>query len=510
VLILWVGSSAVFEVKAADAEDVRAKVRAWRTENEVAVLREFADLLSLPNVAADRANIRKNAEHIVAMLERRGAETRLLEVQGSPPAIYGQLNTPGATRTIAFYAHYDGQPVNPTEWASGPWEPTLRHKLLEDGGKQIPWDSLQSPIDGEWRLYARSTGDDKAPIIGMLAAIDSLRNRGIPLSVNVKFFFDGEEEAGSPHLAAIVRRYADLLEADAWIFCDGPVHQTRRMQVYFGARGITGLEITTYGATRTLHSGHYGNWAPNPAVLLAHLVTSMRDTEGNILIEGFSDDVRPLTPSERRALAEIPPADDALRHTLGLARTEGGGKPLADRIMLPAVNLRGIRAGNVGAKTTNAIPTEATATIGLRLVPEQTPERVRVKVEEHFRKQGYHLVRETPDLETRRKHPKILKVQWRKGGYPPARTSMDLPVSRALVQVIEDALEKPVVRLPSLGGSIPMHRFPEILGVPVIGLPIANHDNNQHAANENLRVQNLWDAIEIYAALFARLGEVWR
>ncbi len=325
--------------------------------------------------------------------------------------------------------------------------------------------------------------------------------------MNVKFLFEGEEEAGSSHLAAVFENNRDLLKADAWLLCDGPVHQTRRMQVY-GARGVTEVEITTYGPVRPLHSGHYGNWAPNPALTLAHLLAGMRETDGRIKIAGFYDDVRALTEAERQALAEVPEVEGALRHAFALAETEGGGR-LAERIMLPALNVRGLEAGRVGRETTNAIPSQATASIDLRLVPEQTPAKVRERVEAHLKAQGFTLVYEAPTLEARRAQPRLVRLEWR-AGYPPARTSMGLPFSRAVVATIEEALRAPIVKMPTLGGSIPMHLFTDVLGAPVVGLPIANHDNNQHAANENLRLQNLWDGIGVYAALLARRGETWR
>ncbi len=480
----------------------RENVRAYRVAHEISILRELVDFLSIPNVASDRENIRRNAEALSAMLRRRGIRAELLEVENAPPAVYGELLVPEARRTILFYAHYDGQPVDPAQWASPPWTPILRNEQ----GREIPLASVKTPLSGEWRLYARSASDDKSPIVALLVALDALRAAKIPLSANLKFFFEGEEEAGSPHLRALLQKYADRLKADLWVLCDGPVHQTRRLQVYFGARGIVDAEMTVYGPVRPLHSGHYGNWAPNPAAVLAHLLASLREENGRIRIPGFYEDVRPLTESERRALAEIPDIDAQLRHELGLSWSEGEGQRLVELLMIPALNIRGIRAGHVGQTAQNAIPTEATASLDFRLVPNQTPEGVRRRVEDYLRQQGFHIISHAPTLEERRQHPKIVRLVWGPG-YPPARTSMDLPVSRALTHLIEEAFGAPLVKMPTLGGSIPMYLFQEILQVPVIGVPMVNHDNNQHGANENLRLQNLWDGIELYAVLLAHLGQ---
>ncbi|HEY8458906.1 MAG TPA: M20/M25/M40 family metallo-hydrolase, partial [Blastocatellia bacterium] len=290
-------------------------------------------------MATDAANIGRNARLISQMLERRGVKTRLLEIPEAPPVVYGEINAPGATRTLIFYLHYDGQPVEPAKWVGGdPFKPILRSAPLEAEGRDIPFPAEGQKFDPEWRLYARSSGDDKAPIIAICAALDALRANNISINSNIRFFFEGEEEAGSPRLERFVEKYRDLLKADAWLICDGPVDQTRRQQIYFGARGVTGIEITVYGPRRELHSGHYGNWAPNPAMMLAKLLASMKDDDGRVLIKGFYDGVEPLTETERRAFSEAPDNDAALRRELGLAWTEGAGKRLIELINLPSLN----------------------------------------------------------------------------------------------------------------------------------------------------------------------------
>jgi len=356
-------------------------VRDYRIAHEQAILNELTDFLAIPNLASDTANIEKNAVAIQAMFAKRGIEAKLLRVAGAPPLVIAQFPAKKAAKTISFYAHYDGQPVDASQWSTQPWQPVLR---------------------GD-RIYARSASDDKAPIIAMLAAIDALRATGTSPSVNLKFVFEGEEEAGSEHLAEYFDRFAAELKTDAWMICDGPVHQSRRPLLYFGARGVTDVEMTVYGPGRALHSGHYGNWAPNPIVTLTHLIDSMRDMNAQILIEYFYDDVAPLTAAERSALARTPPFDTQIQSELSLGRTEGAS--LNEQILKPALNLRGIAAGNVGEKASNSIPTEARASIDFRLVPNQTPQHVRELVEQHVTKQGFFIVRDTPDAATRAAHP---------------------------------------------------------------------------------------------------------
>lgn len=494
--------------RSAAPDPLVARVRAYRSAHELAIVDELTKLLAIPNVASDRENIRANADAIVTLCTRRGMKATLLESEGSPPAVLAELAVPGARRTVVFYAHYDGQPVDPSRWAGDPWKPIFRTGPLEAGGREVARSTLTAPLDRDLRLYARASSDDKAPIVGLLAALDALRAAGVLPSVNVKFFFEGEEEAGSPHLAEMLRLHAPRLAADLWLFCDGPVHQSGRKLVFFGARGITDVEITAYGAVRRLHSGHYGNWSPNPAAELARLIAAMRDDEGRILIPGFADDVRPPTEAERRAVAEAPDVDRELRRELGLGRTLGGGARVEASVLQPALNVRGLASADVGARATNSIPTEATASIDFRLVPNQTPEKVREKVESYLRGRGYHLIRSAPDRDTLAANPRVLRVEWG-AGYPPSRTPMELPVAREVARIVSEASAAPAVRLPTLGGSVPIHVFQQILGAPVVGVPIANHDNNQHAANENLRIGNLWDGIEIYAALMTGLGRGW-
>jgi acetylornithine deacetylase/succinyl-diaminopimelate desuccinylase-like protein len=461
----------------------RTPIDTYRRAHEPEILREFRDLLAIPNLASDSGNIRRNAQAVVAMLQRRGVTTQLLDSpSGGPPAVFGELRTPGAARTIVLYAHYDGQPVEPARWATPPWEPTLRDGPLERGGNVVPIPATPGTVGPEWRIYARSASDDKAPIVAMLVALDALRAAGRSPSVNLKFYFDGEEEAGNGHTSALLRRHATLLASDGWVFADGPVHQSRRQQVVFGVRGVTDVVITAYGATRALHSGHYGNWAPNPAAVLANFIASLRDVDGRILVPGFMDDVRPLTAADRRALRTVPNVDAALRRELGLGATEAGNAVLAERIMQPALNVRSLHAGPTGAAA-NAIPTEATASIDFRLVPDQRPERIRRLVESYATKQGYTVLHAAPDSATRANHGRLLRFEWGAEGYPGQRTRADMPLARAVVQAVTDALGAPVIEVPILGGSLPTYLFAEALGAPLVVVPIANHDNNQHASN---------------------------
>jgi acetylornithine deacetylase/succinyl-diaminopimelate desuccinylase-like protein len=475
--------------------------RHWREAHERAILTEFMDLLAMPNLARDEAAIRRNAAAVSALYQKRGVNTRLLEIPGAPPVVFGEMLTPGATQTLTFYAHYDGQPLDPKEWATPPWQPVIRNRALDKGGDVIPMPS-SGPIDPEWRIYARSASDDKAPLITIAAALDSLKASGIKLHSNLKFVFEGEEEAGSPHLKSIIEKYQNLLQSDVWLICDGPVHQSRRQQIVFGARGITTIDITLYGPNHELHSGHYGNWAPNPAMMLARLLASMKDDDGRVTIEHFYDGIEPLSDTEKRAVAEAPDVDGDLKRELWLGRTEGGGKKLVELLNLPSLNVRGMGSARIGGGASNVIPSTATATIDIRLVKGVSPEAAAERVLRHIRAQGYTIVENEPDAEARMSHPKLVRVVVEPGGYPASRTSMDLPISQLVLRTADSA-RGPVVKLPTMGGSVPLYMIEQVLHVPTISTPIANHDNSQHSFNENIRIRNLWDGIELMAALLA-------
>jgi acetylornithine deacetylase/succinyl-diaminopimelate desuccinylase-like protein len=494
---------------AISSAQVVQEVRDYRMDNEDRIVRELAEFLSIPNVASDTPNIQKNAERLVEMLEARGIETHLLPITGRGPVVFGKLIAPEATRTVIFYAHYDGQPVDPAAWTDGkPFEPALRSDSIEAGGKRIPFpeNSAKQPAvyKDDWRIYARSASDDKSPIVALLAALDALRAKKIPLKVNLKVIFEGEEEAGSTNLEHTLELHKNLLGGDLLITADGPVHQSGRQLVFFGNRGDIGLDITVYGPVRALHSGHYGNWAPNPAMELSRLLASMRDANGRVLIDGYYDDVTPLSELEKQTLSEMPVNDADLEKELGIAKPEGAGKKLVELLQEPSLNVRGISSAYVGEKAQNVVPDKAEASIDARLVKGEDPHKKFEQIATFMKKQGYFVIDHEPSMEERRTHALIAKVV-DQGGYRASRTAMDLPASKALVKVVQNATAGDTVIAPTLGGSVPMYIF-EDLGLPWIGVPIVNYDNHQHSSDENLRLGHLWRGMEIYATILADLN----
>ena len=481
----------------------QGSVRDYRRAHEHQILDEFTQLLAIPNVASDRENIRRNAQFLSEMMQRRGLSPQLLEAKSkdTPPAVYGELKVPGATHSIILYAHYDGQPVDPRAWtASPPFQPTWRSAPFDRGGQIVSLPAA-GEINSEWRIYARGASDDKAGVIGILTAFDALQFQNAKPSFNLKFLFEGEEEAGSPHLGEIIDLHKELLQSDAWIICDGPVHQSGRKEVVFGARGDQNVDVTVYGPRRPLHSGHYGNWAPNPAMTLVRLLASMKDQTGRITIAGWYEGVEPLGAAERRAIAEAPAYDNQIREELGLAQTEGDGKLLMELINQPSLNINGISSGDVGALARNVIPTTATVVLDLRLVKGNDYRQQVQHLNDHIRNQGFYVIDHDPTDAERKEHPLIAKVIPHAGGYNAERTRMDLPISMSVIEAVQSTSKDPIVKMPTSGGSLPLSIITDRLRTVTISVPIANYDNNQHAENEDLRLQNLWDGIETLAAV---------
>jgi len=480
---------------------LRLPVDSFVAAHQQQILRELVELLSIPNVAADRTSMRRNAELLRAMFDKRGFNVEILETDGNP-LVFAELRAPAARRTILFYAHYDGQPVDPKSWnQSSPFSPVLRDRRTEDGGQEVANFLTLGEFPPESRLYARSASDDKSPIVALLAAVDALKAANLPPTSNLKVILDGEEEARSPGLAATMGRYRDKYRADLMLILDGPLHASGKPTLAFGARGNLVFQLTTFGPKFALHSGHYGNWAPNPALDLAQLLASMKDANGRVTIDGFYDDVPRLSDQERQVLAAVPDRSDELMRFFGIHRTEQVGTNLQEALQYPSLNIRGLHAGDIGDAARTIIPDRAIAEIDVRLVKETDAERMLQRVLAHVRARGFHVLMDAdPDDETRARHDRIVRVS-RVNWTNAYRTEMTLPESRAIVGALERAWGEVPIRARTMGGTVPIDFFIQALNIPAVSLPVVNFDNNQHSHNENLRIQNLWDAVKSIAAV---------
>ncbi|HUY95482.1 MAG TPA: M20/M25/M40 family metallo-hydrolase [Terracidiphilus sp.] len=488
MLALLLATAAWAQAPNAPSSPVQA-AQAWTIAHRDDLIRQFSDFLAIPNVAASPEGLRRNADFLLAQLRRRNVDAQLLTLPGQssqvPAVVYGRIDTPGATHTIVFYAHYDGQPVTPADWdIPTPFTPTLR------------------TVNGEQRIFGRSAGDDKAAIFAQLTALDALRSAHLALRANIRFVWEGEEEAGSPHLEQILTANSNLVHGDVWLICDGPVDQSGRQTVVFGARGDTHLAITVYGPHHGLHSGHYGNWAPNPAMMLAQLLAGMKDENGHVLIPHFYDGIARLSPTEQAALARAPVNDAMLMKAFWLGRTENAPRHLLALLNQPSLNINGFTSGATGAHAANVIPPTAAADLDLRLVVGIDWRRQQQKVIDYVRSRGYFVVDREPTREILTTHPRVAMILRDPASYNAVRTPMDLPIAKSVIAAVRSARGQ-VVLWPTMGGSVPLGAIERAARTRTITVPIANYDDNQHAANENLRLQNLWDGVETMAALLS-------
>jgi acetylornithine deacetylase/succinyl-diaminopimelate desuccinylase-like protein len=472
-----------------------APVRSWVAAHQGAVVRDLLDLLAIPNVASDTENIRRNAGHLSAMFQARGFTTELLETAGNP-LVFGELKVAGAQRTLLFYSHYDGQPVDPSGWKQAdPFVPVVRV-----AGRDVANARTLSTFEPESRIYARSASDDKAPIVALCAALDALKSSSLGPSSNVKIILDGEEEASSPSLVPAIGRYRDKLAADLMVILDGPQHNSGRPTIAYGARGIARVDVTVFGPKVGVHSGNYGNWIPNPAQRLAALMTSMKADDGRVLVQGFNAGVSILTPEEERMVSDVPDDTAAMLRTFGVSAPEQAYPKLQSALQYPTLNIRGMASAFVGAGARTIIPESATASIDIRLVKETPAEPMIEKLRAHVRSQGYHIVNTAPDDATRAKYSKIARVVAIGVASNAFRTAPSDPQARALAASIRQSIGEPV-HLRTLGGTVPIAPFIEALGFPAVLVPTVNFDNNQHEENENLRLGNLFEGIVTIAAI---------
>jgi acetylornithine deacetylase/succinyl-diaminopimelate desuccinylase-like protein len=481
------------------AEELRQSVETYVQTHQKAILTELMGALEFPAVAADTVNIRRKADYLHDVLHRRGFMSEILETSGNP-LVFGSLSVSGADRTMLLYCHYDGQPVDPSKWRQDdPFRPVLRDGKLSEASTVIDFDTAKSYPD-DWRIYARSASDDTAPIIALLAALDALTAAGVTPSSNIKVILDGEEEAGSPSLVPAIERYRDRFAADLLLIFDGPLHQSDRPTVVFGGRGIMTLDLTVFGARVPLHSGHYGNWAPNPAMQLAQLLASMKDADGRVVVEGFYDGID-FTPDDQRVLDDVPDDLDDLKRRLGFSVPDEVGDSLQEAIQYPSLNVRGMQSGWIGNEARTIIPDTATAAIDVRLVKETSADDLYRKLLTHIEAQGFHVVAEEPNDAVRAEYGRIVRIA-RDGSTSAYRTPLNNPVARQVVASINAVWDGSVVQKRTSGGTVPISSFIEALGFPALGVPTVNFDNNQHSPNENVRLGHFYNSIVTFAAIF--------
>jgi len=485
-----------------DSKAIRASARA--------ALPELVEFLALPNVATrSTAEIRKNAAWLEARLKAHGWTARQLP-DGETPMVWGAYEKAGPKApTILFYAHMDGQPVKNAEWTQAdPFIPVLRACRGTAPCTDVPLDRIAGDIDPDLRLFARSASDDKGPIMMLVAAVDALRREAREPAVNIRLIVDSHEEGGPNTLADVIRANARDLAADSVVILDGPMHPSNRPTVVYGHRGGGVLRIVVYGPSHALHSGHFGNFVPNPAQNLARLLASLKDAQGRVAIPGYYDGADPAFTT---AIAKMGTPDDeaGLLHDAGVARAEGFVASYRDAVSRPSLNLIGLDAGSGRALDRSIIPADAAAAFDLRTVPGITFEAELARIRAFVTAQGYHLVEGEPTAEERTENSLLASVS----GRPLSDALFTDPRSATgqwVRSALTDAFGVPPVEIAIMGGSVPSGPLARQLGAPLILLPLVNADNNQHAANENLRLGNFLDGVKSLHALLSRRPSTYR
>lgn len=490
---LLLGAFATAEERPAeiDAGQIRQMVSSHALD-AIALYREF---LALPNDAVYSEQIVGINSWVRSAFEARGFRTQLIPTHGSP-SIYAERLSDGASKTVLIYLQADGQPVDPSAWQQpDPYEAVLKTQNAESDWEIIGWDAIQGTLNPDWRIFARSASDSKGPMTQFLMAVELLTSVRPDLGYNLKVLIDTEEELGSPNLAAAVRAHRELLAADMLLIFDGPPHASNRPTVSLGARGIATVTLTTYGPRVAQHSGHYGNFVPNPALGLAQILASMKTPGGVVTIDGFYDGVA-IDAKTRAMLEAVPDDEEAILASMGLVRSDAVADSLQEAIQYPSLNIRGMSAGWTGPASRTIIPPTAVAEIDIRLVLESDPAHLIALVRQHIEGLGYRVLDHAPTDGERMEYPRIVSMA-HEISYGAFRTDPEAPPARMARAGMRHLFgEEPIVVV-TMGGSIPIAPIIDALGLPAASVPTVNIDNNQHSPNENLRVGNFLEGISI-------------
>ena len=480
----------------------QAELEKLTNENWQHGLDILQEIVSIPNDAAYPEQIEVNIAWCEKEFGERGWQSEKLETNGIPLLLVSK-SQPNATKNALFYFHVDGQAVDTSKWLQpNPYLPVL--KSLDDNSdwQIIPSENLKTDYNPEWRLFGRSTSDDKGPIAMFLTGWDALVKAGISPDYNIKIILDFEEEQGSPNLPQAVLDHKEKLKADLMLIMDGPRHTSNEPTLSYGARGISQMTLTTFGPKLPQHSGHYGNYAPNPAFLLSQLLASMKDENGVVVIPDFYEGIN-LSESEMEILAQVPDDEQAIQKKLGIGRTDQVGQSYQESIQYPSLNIRGMESAWVGKEARTIVPATALAEIDVRLVPESDPKRLFSLIKKHIEDQGFHILDHDPTDEERMKYPKIVKMIY-SISYQAFRTPMDSETGAWLRAAMNRAFGKDPVQIRISGGSIPISPFVDALGIPAVTIPTVNADNNQHSPNENIRLGNYKEGITTVMAILTQ------
>jgi acetylornithine deacetylase/succinyl-diaminopimelate desuccinylase-like protein len=422
-----------------------------------------------PSIAAQGVGIEETARMVAQLMREVGVTPRLYATEGAP-VVYGSVGEGG--RTLLIYNHYDVQPPEPLElWESPPFAAEVR--------------------DG--KLYARGAADNKGNLVARLCAVEAwLQVRGaLPLAV--RFVIEGEEEVSSAHLHQFVREHPELIAADGCLWEAGGKDIQENPGLYMGAKGILYVELEARGANRDVHSSQ-ATMVPNPAWRLVWALSTLKDRNERILIDGFYDDVIEPTPEEMEHLRRIAAVrdDDLRRRDLGLDSFLLGltGIQLIKRnLYQPTCTICGFGAGYTGQGSKTVLPSRAVAKLDFRLVPNQRPDDILHKLQTHLAQHGF------ADLSIR-----LL------GAEHPARTPVDSLLSRVIQETTKEIYARDPIVSPLMAATGPMYELTAQFGIPTVGTGAGYAHANGHAPNENIRLDDFFQHMKHVALIFDRFA----
>ena len=463
----------------------------------------FREFLSLKNDANYKTELEPLIQWGIDNFKKYGFKVERLETAELPLLLASKIISKSA-KTILIYLQFDGQPVDKSKWnQENPYQAEL--KMYDDGEyKSIDWSVLKSIStkninDSDIRIFARSTSDAKGPVMMLLNALKIMKENDFKLNYNLKVIMDFEEELGSPNLTNAVSEYSDKLKSDALLIYDGPQHPSNLPTLEFGARGISQITLTTYGPIVPQHSGHFGNYAPNPVFRMSEILNSMKDENGRVTINGFYDGID-IDEKTLEVLSEVPDDEVKMRENMQFKIPDDVASSYQESIQFPSLNVRGIESGWVRDEVRTIIPAECIAEIDVRLVLESDGNRLINLIKTHIEKLGYLVLDRVPSKEERLKNNKIVTLN-SSISYDAYRTDIDSFFGEWLITSLKKTFNIKPVKIRTSGGSVPISSFVKILGIPAISVPTVNKDNNQHSPNENIKISNYISGIETYLGI---------
>ena len=450
--------------------------------------------LQLPNDGNYSDQIRHNLERCREIFTSLGFEVKELATAGEP-LLFAEKIYHKQAKTALFYLQIDGQPVDTSEWQQqNPFLPVIKQRKDDGSWEEVNINLAKETPDMDWRIFARSASDSKGPSMAFISALEILEDLNIKPSINIKVIMDFQEELGSPDLPAAVEQHKQLLSADMILVMDGTRHISNLPTLCYGARGIATATIKVFGPKTPLHSGQYGNFAPNPVFSAAKLIAGLKDEEGHVLLPGFYDGIE-LTSHEKKLLSQIPEDATALQQRLGVAKPDQVGDTYQESLQYPSLNVRGLNSAWIGKEVRTIIPAEVIIEIDMRLVPESNGDRLMGLLSNYIKEQGFHLVDSVPTDNERAMYNRLVSFKYRLGS-PAFRTDFDSPIAEMLNSAMARVFGDKVVNMRTTGGSQPIGAFIEALKVSAVSIRIPNPDNNIHSPNENLRIGNYLEGIQ--------------